>query len=104
MEHPRRNQIHLEVCPTSNVMTDVYPDFESHSVDKLYRAGLSVGINSDGHTLINTTLNQEYGKLNRVFGWEREHFLRCNVNALKAAFIPEHTREELMARLVEGHQ
>lgn len=104
MEHLRRNQIHLEVCPTSNVMTDVYPDFESHAVDKLYRAGLSVGINSDGHTLINTTLNQEYEKLNRAFGWEKEHFLRCNVNALEAAFIPEPTRDELMARLVEGYQ
>jgi adenosine deaminase len=103
MDHLRRNGIHLEVCPTSNVMTDIYPDYESHPVDKLYRAGLSVGINADAHTLINTTLNQEYEKLNRVFGWEKEQFLDCNVNALRAAFIPEQTRIELMGRLMDGY-
>ena len=104
IEHLRRNNIHLEVCPTSNVMTDIYPDYGSHPVDRLYRAGVSLGINNDAYTLINTTLTQEYGKLNRAFGWEKEHFLQCNVNALQAAFIPEQTPDELMARLLEGYR
>ena len=104
MEHLRHHQIHLEVCPTSNVMIDLCPDYESHPVDKLYRAGLSIGINNDAYTLINTTLTQEYERLNRVFGWEREDFFQCNVNALEAAFIPEYTREELMLRLVDGYE
>ncbi len=104
MEHLRRHRIHLEVCPTSNVLIDQYPDYESHPVDKLYRAGLSVGINHDAYTLINTTLTQEYERMNRVFGWEREDFFQCNVNALRAAFVPEPTRDELMARLVEDYQ
>jgi adenosine deaminase len=103
VEYLRRNGIHLEVCPASNVMTDVYPDYASHPVDRLYRAGLSVGINADAHTLCNTTLTQEYESLNRFFGWEEEDFLGCNANALRAAFIPEETRRALMARLVAGY-
>jgi adenosine deaminase len=104
IEHLRRNKIHLEICPTCNIQTDVYPVYESHSVDKLYHSGLSLNINTDTRTMTNITLNQEYGKLNRAFGWEKEHFLHCNINALRAAFIPEQTRKELMVRLMEGYQ
>jgi len=103
IEHLRRNNIHLEVCPTCNVQIDIYPDYESHPVDKLYHSGLSLSINTDTRTITNITLTQEYEKMNRVFGWEVEDFLQCNLNALRAAFIPEQTRKELMARLIEGY-
>ena len=103
IEHLRRNNIHLEVCPTCNVQIDIYPDYESHPVDKLYHSGLSLSINTDARAITNSTLNQEYEKLNRVFGWQVEDFLHCNVNALRAAFIPEQTRKELMVRLLEGY-
>jgi adenosine deaminase len=103
IEHLRLNNIHLEVCPTCNIQTDVFPIYEAHSVDKLYRSGLSLNINTDARTISDITLNQEYEKLNRVFGWEKEHFLNCNINALRAAFIAEQTRKELVSRLMEGY-
>ena len=104
IEYLRGNNIHLEVCPTCNVQTDIYPDYESHPVDKLDHSGLSLNINTDTRTMTKITLNQEYEKLNRVFGWQKEHFLNCNANALRAAFIPQQTRKELMARLMENYQ
>ncbi len=104
LEHLRQQQIHLEACPTCNVQTNCYDTYADHPIDKLYRAGISVGVNTDTRTICNITLTQEYEKLNRVFGWEKEHFLHCNVNALRAAFIPEQTRKELMARLMESYQ
>jgi adenosine deaminase len=60
-------------------------------------------VNTDTRTICNITLTQEYEKLNRVFGWEVEDFLQCNLNALRAAFVPEQTRKELNARLIEGY-
>jgi adenosine deaminase len=103
VEHLRCNGMHLEVCPTSNVQTDVFPVYEAHSVDELYRHGVPLSINSDARTLCNISLNEEYEKLNRAFGWEEEDFSRCNINALRAAFVPEQTREDLIFRLVEGY-
>jgi adenosine deaminase len=61
-------------------------------------------VNTDTRTISDITLNEEYEKLHRVFGWEKEDFLKCNLNALRAAFIPQETREELIARLKEGYQ
>jgi adenosine deaminase len=45
------------------------------------------------------TLTQEYEKLHQTFGWTKEHFLRCNLNALDAAFIAGKTRQRLGDRL-----
>lgn len=104
LEHLRHHNIHLEVCPTCNVQLNIYPDHQSHPVDKLYRVGLSLSINTDVRAIIPITLNHEYEQLHRAFGWEKEHFLHCNTNALSAAFIPESTRGELIDRLVEGYR
>ena len=95
--------IHLEACPTCNVQTDCYETYADHPIDRLYRAGISVSVNTDTRTISNITLNDEYQKLHDTFGWEKEHFYRCNVNALKAAFIPDEVREPLLEKLAAGY-
>lgn len=50
LEHLRRERIHLELCPTSNVQTRACERYAEHAVDRLYRAGVSVGINTDTRT------------------------------------------------------
>lgn len=104
LEHLRENEIYLEACPTCNVQTDCYDTYADHPIDKLYRAGISVGVNTDTRTISDVTLTQEYDKLNRTFGWGKEEFLQCNLNALRAAFIPQETRQELIATLREGYR
>jgi adenosine deaminase len=104
LERLRQHQIHLEVCPTSNVMTNIYNTYADHPIDKLYREGLSIGVNSDARTLVNITPSQEYTLLHQTFGWDAHHFLQCNTGALKAAFVPEDVRDKLLARLVESYQ
>ncbi len=104
VEHLREQQIHLEVCPTCNVQTDFYDTYADHPIDKLYRAGVSLNVNTDARTLVNITLSQEYEKLHQTFGWETEDFLHCNRNALRAAFVPEDVRSRLLAELEAGYQ
>jgi adenosine deaminase len=104
VEHLRQHQIHLEICPTCNVQTDVYDTYADHPIDKLHRAGILVGVNTDGRTISNITLSQEYAKLHQTFGWDTEEFFHCNRNALKAAFVPDDVRDKLLARLADGYQ
>lgn len=104
VEYLRRHQIHLEVCPTCNIVVDVYESYGDHPIDQLYRAGVSVGVSSDARTLANVTLSQEYEKLQRTFGWGPEEFYQCNQSALKAAFVPDEVRSRLLERLLEGYR
>jgi len=103
LAHLRQQRIHLEVCPTANVQINIYPTYGDHPIDRLYRSGLSVGVNTDGRTLSNVTLNQEYERLRRAFGWGNEDFLACNLDALDAAFIPGSVKQRLTARLIEAY-
>ena len=104
LEILRKGQIHLEACPTCNVQTDCYDTYADHPIDRLYRAGVSIGVNTDTRTISNITLNEEYRKLHQTFGWEKEDFFRCNVNALNAAFLPDDVRSQLLVRLADGNQ
>ncbi len=99
VEHLRSNKIHLEICPTCNVQIDIYDTYKNHPVDDLYKAGVSLNINTDTRTITNITLNKEYQKLQDVFGWTIDDFYNCNANALNVAFIPEELKKELLRKL-----
>lgn len=103
VEHLRTNKIHLEICPACNVQTNMYNEYKDHPVNNLYKAGVSLSVNTDCQTIVNTTLNNEYAQLYNIFGWTKDDFYTCNVNALKASFIPEDLKEKLMVKLTNGY-
>jgi len=96
VEHLKREHIHLELCPTSNVQ--IIPSIgsmEEHPIDRLYRAGVSLNINSDSRMLTPTTLTNEYENLQRVFNWSPQDFLRANLMGLDAAFADGAVKQRL---------
>ncbi|MCP9292948.1 adenosine deaminase [Gracilimonas sediminicola] len=99
MDHLKQQDIHLEVCPTSNVQTGIYDSVANHRVNEIYERGNSLSINTDGRTISNVSLNEEYSSLNKHFNWEPEHFLRVNHHAIDAAFCDEETKETLRKKI-----
>jgi adenosine deaminase len=100
LEHLRRERIHLEICPSANVQ--IIPSIgsmEEHPIDRLYRAGVSLNVNSDSRMLTPTTLTREYESLQRVFAWTEQDLLRANLMGLDAAFIDNGVKEQLRKRL-----
>jgi adenosine deaminase len=104
VEHLRREHIHLEVCPTSNYQTNAVDTYAGHPIARLYDAGLSLSVNSDDRTLCNINLTREYEKLHHIFGWDKTHFFQCNVNAIRAAFLPEAEKQRLESELREEYE
>ena len=104
VEHLRKERIHLEVCPTSNLQTNIYDTYADHPINNLYESGLSLSVNTDTRTITDVTLTQEYEKLHRVFGWQKHRFLHCNLEAIRASFLPEGRKQELAAQLQEAYQ
>jgi adenosine deaminase len=104
VEHLRKEHIHLEMCPTSNYQTNAVDTHANHPIAKLYDAGISLSVNSDDRTLCNINLSREYEKLHAIFGWDETHFLQCNLNAIRAAFLPEEVKLQLENKLQEGYR
>jgi adenosine deaminase len=100
----KQERIHLEICPSCNIQLDVFPAYQQHSIDRLYRQDLSVGISTDNRTLTPITLTAEYEKLAGSFGWERADFLKCNLNAIEAAFIPTSLKADLKKRILKSYE
>jgi adenosine deaminase len=104
MEVLKKKNIHLEVCPTCNVQIDIFDNYAGHPIDRLYKAGLSVGINTDGRAVSSLSLSDEYQKLQQTFDWKAEHFNACSLSALEAAFLPEETKKTLIKKLPALHE
>lgn len=98
-----KNDIHLEVCPTSNIQTNVFDTIKDHNLDKIYNEGISISINTDSRTITPVTLTQEYELLSREFGWTKEHLLKCNLEAVKHAFTSDRVKEILRNKIIEGY-
>jgi adenosine deaminase len=104
VEHLRRERIHLELCPTANVqIIPSIASMEEHPIDRLYRAGVSLNVNSDSRMLTPTTLTREYESLQRVFTWTKRDLLHVNLMGLDAAFAAEEVKTLLGGRFLEAY-
>jgi adenosine deaminase len=89
----------LEVCPGSNVVLGVYPNWHSHPIEKLRAAGVKVTVSTDDPPFFHTTMSHEFDRLADTFGWDRGEFDTLNRTAAEAAFCDDATRAKLLKKL-----
>ncbi len=90
------NDILLEICPTSNVQTNVVNTYDMHPILKLFNLGIPVSVNTDNNTVSNVSITDEYVKLNKYFGFNIDDFKKMNISAIKHAFISEEEKDKLI--------
>lgn len=101
--HLREHRIHLELCPSSNVqIVPSIANWEEHPIDRLYRAGVSLNLNTDTRMLNPVTLTGEYEGMRRTFGWTDAEFLESNLMGVEASFAGPDVKERLRIRLIEA--
>lgn len=97
----KEKDIHLEICPTSNIKTGIYPSLADHNIDKIYKEGISLSINTDGRSLSNVSLFDEYKNLNTYFSWQLEDYIKTNLFAIEAAFVGDDLKKKLRKKLLD---
>ncbi|MBQ1827372.1 MAG: hypothetical protein II126_05305, partial [Erysipelotrichaceae bacterium] len=85
----------LELCPTSNIQTCIYPDISQFPLRKLLDKGIRVTVNTDNMTVSGTTIRDEFDKLRKQFDLSDEEIRKLLINSAEAAFISEQEKEEL---------
>jgi adenosine deaminase len=91
-------QIPLGICPTSNLALAVYPCIEDHPIDRLYRAGVAVSINTDDPALLGASLVGEYALCSKAFGWSDDDLRTLARNSIDASFA----NADVKARLAQA--
>jgi adenosine deaminase len=99
----KQKNIHLEVCPTSNVQTNVVNTIADHPADKIYRQGISMSINTDARTISDTTLEKEYAIMEKYFQWNKSHFYQCNLQAIEYAFCEPALKEKIRSQIIAAY-
>ncbi len=89
------NNIVLEQCVSSNFQTGAWKDSSSHPMPELLKRGLNVTINTDDPTIQNMDLTEEYIKLNKLFDFDLDLFIKNNLLSINSAFIDKKLKEKL---------
>ncbi|MEE9449173.1 MAG: adenosine deaminase [Ignavibacteriaceae bacterium] len=103
VEFLKANDIHLEICPSCNIQTNIFNQYKNHPINFLYNSGVSLSVNTDGRTLTNVSLSEEYKNLINTFNWGVKHLMRCNLNAISKAFLSESGKKYLSKKIVDGY-
>lgn len=91
--------ITLELCPTSNLHTCMFPCIEEYPLRKLMEAGVRVTINTDNMTVSNVTLGSEFRKLIAAFDLTDEEIKNIARNSVRASFASEETKKILLEKI-----
>ena len=84
----RDEQIHIEMCPSSNVATGSVERMSDHPIRRAFDMGLNVGVNTDDPGAFMCSRNSEYRVLVEEFGFTAEELDVLRRNALSARFQP----------------
>jgi adenosine deaminase/aminodeoxyfutalosine deaminase len=89
VERLRRQQVPLELCPTSNLRTGCCHSLEQHPLRQYFDAGLLVTLSSDDPAMFQTSLGREYALAQQAFGFRDEELRTLARNSFQASFLPE---------------
>lgn len=82
----QQDDIHLEFCPTSNLVFGAVKRLEDHPIRQARNLGLNFSINTDDPGPLDCTLSDEFGIAERMFGFSQTDFETVFNNAMKSRF------------------
>ena len=94
-----RDQVVLDVCPSSNVSVGLFPSLESHPVAAFWRAGMNMTISSDDPPFFATTLTDELRHVVRLAGLTRDDLATLQRRAARHAFATRALKAELLGEI-----
>ncbi len=95
MEAVRDRKIVLELCPTSNMLTNAIPNLREHPLKKLTDFGILTTINTDDPGIFNTNMNREYRIAREMIGMTPEDLEKLAQTAAERSFIPLAKRKKV---------
>lgn len=103
MARLKNENIHLEVCPTSNIALSVYPNYEAHPLRKLYDYGLNLSLNSDDPPYFHCTVGSEYEIAKSKFNFTDDELKKVSLMAIESSFADQQTKDKLKQRVINDN-
>lgn len=95
----KKNNIFLEVCPTSNLQTKAVDRLEKHPAIYYYKEGIGLCINTDNRTVSNTNLTAEFEAIGHLLSMDRPSYIKMYERAVEASFADRETKDKLIDKV-----
>lgn len=100
VEYLAEHQIHLEICPSSNVRLQRVEFHSSHPIRSLWSRQVPLSINTDDPGLFGIDLVEEYLTVMEHQQFSLRELQQALLNSIAAAFLP-HARKALLAQEIQ---
>lgn len=97
----RDKHIPLELCPTSNFLTQAVSSLEDYPIIKYLNAGIIVTINTDDPAIEGTHIKDEFKLLEKSIGLTKEEEIQILHNSIDAAFTSKKTKDWLRSEILK---
>jgi len=91
------HRIPLEMCPVSNVRTNVVGSLWEHPIRRYFQAGMVVTVNTDDPKMFQTSLADEYRLLEQECGWTQLEICRVILYAIESSWLSDERKTSLAA-------
>eukprot|EP00884_Botryococcus_braunii_P003980 jgi/Botrbrau1/13583/Bobra.0307s0005.2 len=91
--------IPVELCLTSNVLTESVPDYPDHHFSKLYKAGHPIVLCTDDSGVFDTSLSREYALAAKAFNLSPKELQRLSQAAVQLTFLTDIEKQHLLQRI-----
>ncbi|WP_271800174.1 adenosine deaminase [Dietzia maris] len=89
----------LDVCPTSNVVLDVYPSLEKHPLPRLLEAGVRCSLGADDPLLFGVDVVDEYVAAHERMGVSVARLVGVARASIESSFAPDDVKRDALARI-----
>lgn len=94
-----KNQIMLEICPTSNIQAGLYSEYTEVPVKELHEIGVPVSISTDDTVLSGITLSEELEQVSRHMKLTSRELAEWNIQAMRHSFADNQTKEAILKKI-----
>ncbi|WP_341255006.1 adenosine deaminase [uncultured Dietzia sp.] len=89
----------LDLCPTSNVVLDVYPSLEKHPLPRLLEAGVRCSLGADDPLLFGVDVVDEYVAAHERMGVSVARLVGVARASIESSFAPDDVKRDALARI-----
>lgn len=101
MKRLAESGVALELCPTSNLDTNVYDMLLDYPLRDFIRTGVKITINTDNTTVSRTSIDEEFERLINIFELTDDQILKMQLDAVDASFADEKTKKHLTKKITK---
>lgn len=102
LKYIAQNNIMLELCPTSNLNTNIFEKIEDYPIRKFMEYGVKITINTDNMTVSDTTVENELNIIKNAFSLSDEDIKKFLINSIDFSFADKITKEKIKNILINN--